>query len=75
MVDPLMLSKLHMAMIEGWMNMASHMMSAYGKIWMHQTELMHHPFGHRHHDIPPQGVNLQDHYGRRLHDVDVEHMR
>lgn len=75
MVDPLMISKLQMSMIEGWFTMAAHMMTACGNLWMHQGNLMHRPFGHRFHDIPPQGVSLQEHYGRRVRDVDVEHMR
>lgn len=27
---------------------------------------------HRHHEVPPAGPALDDHYGHRSHDVDVE---
>ncbi len=30
---------------------------------------------HTHHDYVPEGATWSDHYGKRAHDVDVEHMR
>jgi hypothetical protein len=30
---------------------------------------------HSHEDYVPKGVAWSDHYGKRAHDVDVEHMR
>jgi hypothetical protein len=46
-----------------------------------QEQLLHHHFGRRraedaggHPDSPCKGPDLQDHYGQRSHDVDVEHI-
>lgn len=65
---------------EGMANMTQVVMDGYVKVIRQQQDAMARHLDHRraedNHTRPkviPSGPDLQDHYGRRSHDIDVEH--
>jgi hypothetical protein len=69
------LIRIQLAMIDGWINAMTHMWRGCQHLLGTNVELLRHPAFHRWHDIHPLGPDWMDHYGKRSHDVDVEHMR
>lgn len=74
-MDPILaMVKYQTAVLTGWMNLMTAMAGQYPHLMKLQAEwLSHHPV-HRWHNIMMGGADLKDHYGRRAHDVDVEHL-
>lgn len=88
MVGPMgMFSAMQQATILGMVTFTRGAASGYAKLLEGQAALLHHPVLHGRRDdgpgAPPGpelrgpeglGADLHDHYGRRAHDVDVEHL-
>jgi hypothetical protein len=68
------LLKMQIAMCEGWAKMVKDGFTAYERLVEHQSKIMAHPAYIRYHDVMPLGASWFDHYGKRTHDVDVEHI-
>lgn len=76
MYNPYMaMMQMQMSLWQGWATGMSEAMKAYNSLFSHQMDLLK-PTGYsRSLNILPRGADWNDHYGKRAHDVDVEHMR
>ncbi len=68
----LMMAQCQMAALEGWLKLNACMWRQYGNMLTLPQSLAKHPPYVRWHDVCFRGPDLNDHYGRRPHDVDVE---
>lgn len=68
----LMAFEWQMAAMQAWLRAMSCTATHCAHIAALPEELLNHPDHHRHHDVLYRGPDLEDHYGRRAHDVDVE---
>ena len=66
--------KMQIAMCEGWAKLMSDNFTAYERLFQHQVQLFQHPSYIRLQDMIPMGASWFDHYGKRAHDVDVDHV-
>ncbi len=81
MFNPLIYAlRLQKSAFEGMAAMNRTFMDGYFKLVRHQQDAMLKHMGprraedkHRRPEVIPDGPDLQDHYGRRSHDIDVEH--
>lgn len=72
MVNPFVfVAQCQMAALEGWLRLANCAVNQFAQTMMLPQKLLDHP-KHRHHNVAHRGADLNDHYGRRPHDVDVE---
>lgn len=67
----LMMAQCQLAAFDGWMRVANCSWRQYGRMMQLPQELLNHPH-YRMHDVCYRGADLDDHYGRRAHDVDIE---
>ena len=70
------LIRIQVAFMEGWITATMHAWQGCQHLMTANSDLLyHHPAFHRWHNVLPAGPELMDHYGRRAHDVDIEHLR
>jgi hypothetical protein len=72
---PVEFARLQLAAVEGWLNAAALFWKECQHLTQLNLELMRPAAFQRWHDVVPTGAEWTDHYGRRSHDVDVEHIR
>lgn len=68
------LLKIQIAMCEGWAKVMNESFTACERMLAHQAKIFEHPTYIRLRDDVPMGASWFDHYGKRAHDVDVEHV-
>jgi hypothetical protein len=68
------LFRIQLAMLEGWLNVTTNFSHAYHHTAKLNHDLLEPATGHRWHDERGAGPEWTDHYGKRCHDIDVEHM-
>lgn len=69
------LIRIQLSLAEGWITVINHGWRCWQNLAVANLELLQHPAFHRWHDVVPRGPSWTDHYGRRSHDIDVEHIR
>ena len=67
--------RVEMALVEGWSTSVLHLYRAWQHMAVANLTLLTHPALHRVHNVLPSGADWTDHYGKRSHDVDIEHLR
>lgn len=67
--------RIQLAMLEGWISGLTNLWRGWQHVLAANAELLRHPAFRRWHNMVPNAADWLDHYGRRAHDVDVEHMR
>jgi hypothetical protein len=82
MLDPITFSlKVQQAVAVGALCFVGVAAAAWVRLLKGETQMLAFPFHrrseemHAHHDYVASGASWADHYGKRAHDVDVEHMR
>jgi len=69
------LIRIQLALLESWITATMHAWQGWQHVITANHDLLRHPAFHRWHNILPMGADWMDHYGRRAHDVDIEHLR
>lgn len=71
-----MVAEMQMAMVDAWFTGVKQMLAFTQAIVAAESSMLSRPPGYRRwHDVPAFFADMMGHYGRRPHDVDVEHMR
>ncbi|MTJ80569.1 MAG: hypothetical protein F8N37_06065 [Telmatospirillum sp.] len=67
------LFSFQLALWNGWIQLTCAGFNAYNRLLLNQSRLLeHHHTYFRCENLIPQGADWDDHYGKRLHDINVE---
>lgn len=69
------LVRIQVALLDGWVCGLLHVWRASQHLMAVNVQLLQHPALHRWHNVLPSGADWLDHYGKRSHDIDIEHLR
>jgi hypothetical protein len=68
--DPFL--QVQIALWEGWVRVMTDSFGICERLYAHQAKMLDRHGYFRFHNVIPQGADWLDHYGKRMHDIDVD---